>query len=79
VDYLQQRMGEGVYNARKLFMEIQAQGYLGGETQVRDYVHHHRPPRRQQQATIRFETEPGQQAQVDWGSFGYVELAGRRQ
>ena len=33
-DYLQRRMNEGVYNARKLYREIQAQGYPGGLTQV---------------------------------------------
>ena len=37
-DYLQQRMGEGVYNARKLYREIQARGYTGGVTQVILYV-----------------------------------------
>lgn len=79
VAYLQQRMGEGVYNAHKLFVEIQAQGYRGGETQVRAYVQHCRPARASAQATVRFETEPGQQAQVDWGHFGYVAWAGKRE
>ena len=79
VDYLQQRMSEGVYNARKLFMEIKGRGYSGGETQVRDYVQHRRPPRANAQATLRFETDPGQQGQVDWGHFGYVDLEGKRQ
>jgi transposase len=69
-DYLQQRMGEGVYNARKLYREIQERGYTGGVTQVILYVQPFRPPR-QERATVRFETEPGQQAQVDWGNFRY--------
>lgn len=77
--YLEQRMGVGVYNAHKLFEEIRLQGYPGGETQVRLYVQQRRPPRTSAQATVRFETEPGQQAQVDWGHFGYVELAGKRE
>ena len=34
--------------------------------------------RRQVQATVRFETEPGEQAQVDWGSFSYVDERGRK-
>jgi hypothetical protein len=29
-------------------------------------------------ATVRFETEPGEQAQVDWASFGYIEHQGGR-
>lgn len=79
IGYLEGRMSEGVYNARKLFVEIQAQGYPGGETQVRTYVQQRRPPRNHPPATVRYETEPGQQAQVDWGSFGYVEMVGKRQ
>jgi len=30
------------------------------------------------QATVRFETEPGQQAQVDWGHFGTIQHHGRQ-
>ena len=76
-DYLQRRMAEGVYNARKLYREIQTQGYPGGLTQVILYIQPFRPPR-QEKATVRFETEPGQQAQVDWGSCGYIDVEGRR-
>ena len=76
-DYLQRRMAEGVYNTRKLFREIQAQGYAGGLTQVIVYVQSFRPAR-QPAATVRFETAPGQQAQVDWSSCGYLTVAGRR-
>ena len=76
-DYLQQRMGEGVYNARKLYREIRERGYSGGLTQVILYIQPFRPPQREP-ATVRFETEPGQQAQVDWGSFGYINEAGRQ-
>lgn len=75
--YLQQRMSEGVYNTRKLYRELQERGYDGGLTQVILYVQPFRPPRREV-ATVRFETEPGQQAQVDWGSFGYVSEDGRQ-
>lgn len=76
-DYLHQRMAEGVYNTRKLYREIQAQGYPGGLTQVILYVQPFRPPR-QERATLRFETEPGQQAQVDWGSCGYIAMDERQ-
>jgi len=76
-DYLQRRMAEGVYNTRKLYREIQAQGYPGGLTQVILYMQPFRPPR-QEKATVRFETEPGQQAQVDWGSCGYIDVDDRQ-
>jgi transposase len=76
-DYLQGRMKEGVYNARKLYREIKERGYSGGVTQVILYLQPFRPARTEQ-ATLRFETEPGQQAQVDWGSFGYINAEGRQ-
>jgi transposase len=77
VPYLQQRMAEGVYNTRKLHQELKARGYSGGLTQVILYVQPYRPAQ-QEKAVMRFETEPGHQAQVDWGSFGYIAQDGRR-
>jgi transposase len=77
VDFLNRRIGEGVLNGNKLYDEIKAQGYPGGRSQVRAYVHPLRPPR-QGVATLRFETEPGEQAQVDWGHFGLINHHGRQ-
>ena len=59
-------MREGVFNAMVILREIEAQGYTGGKTILREYV----GPKRVLQpsrATVRFETEPGQQMQSDWG------------
>lgn len=75
--YLERRINDGVLNARKLFREIVAQGYPGGERQVRYFVQPFREARRSE-ATVRFETEPGQQAQVDWGYFGSIQHEGRQ-
>jgi hypothetical protein len=44
---------------------------------MRLFVQPHRPPR-VCSATVRFETEPGQQAQVDWAHFGFIQHEGRR-
>ena len=57
------------YSARILFQELQAtRGYGGGYDTVRNAV---RPLRNEAAAAAltqcRFETEPGEQAQVDWG------------
>lgn len=71
VPYLEQRLQAGVVNARKLYAEIRQQGYPGKETQVRDFVQPFRAARTPH-ATLRFETEPGEQAQVDWGHFGRI-------
>lgn len=77
VAYLEKRISEGVFNAQKLYQEIVAQGYTGKDRQVRQFVQPFREAR-QRQATVRYETEPGQQAQVDWGSFGFIDHEGRR-
>jgi transposase len=76
--YLEKRLAEGVMNAEKLYREILTLGYKGRPRSVRRFVQPYRQPRTQQ-ATIRFETEPGEQAQVDWGCFGFIEHQGRRQ
>lgn len=77
IPHLRKRIEDGVLNARKLYGEIQKQGYQGRETQVRDFVQPYREARRAQ-ATVRYETEPGEQAQVDWGHFGLIEHNGRQ-
>ena len=74
--YLTQRLEDGVFNAQKLFHEIQAQGYRGQRSLVRTFVQPFRQARAAQ-ATVRFETAPGDQAQVDWGHFGTIEHRGR--
>jgi transposase len=77
VVYLEKRIEEGVLNGNKLFDEIRRQGYQGGRSLVKNFVQPYREARRQE-ATVRFETLPGEQAQVDWGYFGYIEHHGRR-
>jgi transposase len=76
VPYLEQRMAEGVLNARKLYGEILAQGYPGKESKVREFVHERRPDK-EPVGSVRFETAPGEQGQVDWGSFGFIMHQGR--
>jgi transposase len=65
-----------VWNARVIFRELQAQGYAGGYTVVRDYI---QPKRalRPSRATVRFETKPGEQLQHDWGEL-WTQLGGER-
>ncbi|MCL6576913.1 IS21 family transposase [Kyrpidia sp.] len=67
-EYIQQRMEEGCVNARVILEEIRARGYTGGITMLRLFMQPLRPVVRSK-ATVRFETEPGYQAQVDWGQF----------
>ncbi|MHB8424974.1 MAG: IS21 family transposase [Gammaproteobacteria bacterium] len=67
-------LAAGVWNAVVVLREIQAQGYAGSYTSVKNYV---RPKRalRPGRATVRFETAPGRQTQLDWGEI-FTEIAG---
>ena len=52
-------------SAMAVFKFIQKKGYTGGYLTVNNFVRKHRSDETQK-ATIRFETTPGLQAQVDW-------------
>ena len=54
--------------ATVLFDEIRAMGYSGCLTTVRGYLRTLKPAAKAD-PVVRFETDPGQQMQVDWGSF----------
>ena len=54
-----------------LHRELKVLGYEGGYSILKSYVSPRRR-RRQPHATMRFETAPGEQAQVDWGSLAYI-------
>jgi transposase len=69
--HIDARLADGVTNCVVLLRELRAQGYTGSYTILKDYVQPRRRPR-QPQATVRFETEPGQQAQVDFGQCRYT-------
>ena len=58
--------------ASRLFEMIRARGYRGSEVVVRRYVRKMRPTPRE--AFFRLETMPGEQAQVDWASFGKIRI-----
>ena len=67
--FLRGRAPEVGFNAAVLHRELQGQGYEGSYPTLVRYL---RPWReeamRDQRSTVRFETAPGEQAQVDWGS-----------
>jgi transposase len=56
--------------AARLFDEVKAAGYTGGISQLKLFVHSVRP-RDLPEPLIRFETEPGEQAQVDFAEFTF--------
>lgn len=75
--FVEQQMKKGVLNAVRVLRDIQEQGYTGGMTVLRQFMQPLRPVV-SAKATVRFETNPGEQAQVDLGAFPYVDAQGKR-
>ena len=62
-------------SAKRIYHEILEKGYTGKCTQVKKYVRTIRSDTALK-AVYRYETEPGRQAQVDWGDCGSVTVDG---
>ncbi|MEK7517705.1 MAG: IS21 family transposase [Patescibacteria group bacterium] len=77
-DFIIQRRKQGVTNIKKLHRELQRRGYEGDYMQVYRYLKS--VPKKEgkdKRLVKRYETKPGEQAQVDWGSFGKIVINGR--
>lgn len=57
---------------RRILREIKKNGYTGSRSILGEFI---KPLKeeRQKEATIRFETMPGEQSQVDWSFFGTIQ------
>jgi len=76
--YMQERLDHyPKITARKLHREIQTQGFDGSYRIVAEYVHKVRP-QPDPEAFLRYETKPGEYAQVDWGEFGTIDYYGKK-
>lgn len=64
-------------NCMTMHERLQAMGYAGGITILRCFVHPLRPAKGGRRAVLRYETAPGEQMQIDWGTFSY-EIDGVR-
>ena len=63
--------------AARLYEMARQRGYPGGPSQFRQRISQLRP-RKQPEAYLRLKTLPGEQAQVDWGHFGHIEIGKAR-
>jgi len=59
--------------ATRLYEMARQRGFTGGPSQFRQRISQLRP-RKQPEAYLRLKTLPGEQAQVDWGHFGHIEI-----
>jgi transposase len=64
------------FTAQQLLQRLRESGFTGGYTILRDYVRTVRPPR--QPAFLKLHFAPGQCAQVDWGSAGFLPVGNTR-
>lgn len=63
-------------SAQQVFQRLREQGFAGGISIVKDYVHTIRPRPREAFLTLAF--APGECAQVDWGELGTIAVGGTR-
>ncbi len=63
--------------AARLYEMVCARGYPGRPDHFRHVISRHRP-RRKAEAYLRLRTLPGEQAQIDWGHFGYTTIGRAR-
>lgn len=71
-DFIEKQLLAGIWNGVVVHRKMREQGFTGSYTAVKDYL----TPLRKEAARVacrRFETPPGQQAQVDWGTLGHIE------
>ena len=75
--YIRHRLESFDLPATVLHRELVEKGYEGGLTILRQCI---RPLKAEftRRVTERFETRPGQQAQLDWGECGQIEEDGQR-
>jgi transposase len=75
--YIRHRLESFDLPATVLHRELVEKGYEGGLTILREFI---RPLKAEfiRRVTERFETRPGQQAQLDWGECGQIEEDGQR-
>lgn len=72
LDYIKKRTKEGVTNGRKLHLELIERGYKGSYGTLYRYLNQKSNSPKSNYRHLRFETKPGEQAQVDWGYVGEI-------
>jgi len=64
------------YSAQQVFQRLREQGFEGGLTIVKDYVHTVRP--RSREAFLKLNFAPGEAGQLDWGEYGTIGVGSTR-
>lgn len=77
---IDKRIDGGMHNTVKILREITNEGYNGSYGLLNKYINQKKEEKikSQNKSYLRVETAPGEQAQVDWGSFGKISIDGRQ-
>lgn len=81
-ELLQEQFELGNFNSESLFSLLQRKGYLGKKSILKEYIKKFRPKPTATNVpiqTMRFETEMGEQLQMDWGFSSYVAEGKKRE
>ncbi len=70
-DYLHSRYSATGLSGTRLCAEITVMGFTGSVSAVRRFLQTVEKTELSPKATVRFETPPGEQSQVDWAEIGY--------
>ncbi len=66
------------YNCEAMLPRLLEMGYTGSLSVLKAFVHPLRPPAGGHAPVMRYETQPGEQVQFDWGEFVYEQQGARR-
>ena len=72
-DYVKQRIDKYDLTSTRVLREIKERGYPGSYTILKDYIRELKGAK-PKPAFVRFETPPGEQAQMDWSDLGILSL-----
>lgn len=75
--FLGKSLKSGITNRSKLFILLRAQGYAGSYSSLYRHLKIKYEAVKYYKPSIRVETKPGEQAQVDWGSFGGIKVGSK--
>lgn len=75
-EYIQTKIDSGITNCSKLYLDLKNQGYKGSYNSLYRYFKTTNIEKQVGQFNKHYETAPGQQAQVDWGTLGKINIVG---
>ncbi len=77
--FIKSQLKAGVRNKSKIFQDLQRQDFKGSYALLNAYIKNLQSFDSSYKPSAHVETEAGEQAQVDWGSFGEIRIGDRKE